>query len=122
MFLSKPAQAVKLHHLRFSYEHVCGEKNIAERALLLVDSWAGHKDPETMKLALPSKSVDVLLIPERTAKYVQTLDQGSLNVTAQPAAAGGLASASFKISIYKNQICYCFLPFYHINKIRKFYP
>jgi hypothetical protein len=33
---------------------------------LLVDSWAAHKDLKTMKLALPRKYVDVLLIPERT--------------------------------------------------------
>jgi hypothetical protein len=44
------------------YEPIFGE-NINERALFLVDSWTGHKDLETMKLALPSKNVDVLLIP-----------------------------------------------------------
>jgi hypothetical protein len=47
--------------------------------------------------------------------------QGRLNVTAHPAADGGIASTSFKICIYKKQIFYSFLPFYHINKIRKFY-
>jgi hypothetical protein len=44
---------------------------------------------------------------------------GRLNVTAHPEAAEGLASTSFKIS--KNKIFYSFLPFYLINKIRKFY-
>jgi hypothetical protein len=48
--------------------------------------------------------------------------QGRLNVMVHMVAAGGLASSLFKISIYKNQIFYCFLLFYHINKIRKFYP
>jgi hypothetical protein len=42
--------------------------------LLLVDSWAGYKDPDTMKLALPSKNVDVLLTPERTTKCIKPLD------------------------------------------------
>jgi hypothetical protein len=54
-------------NLRRFHEHVFGE-NIDERALLPVDSWAGHKDSKTMKLALPSRNVDVLLIPERTTK------------------------------------------------------
>jgi hypothetical protein len=31
----------------------------------------GHKDAETVKLALPSKNVCALLIPQRTTKYVQ---------------------------------------------------
>jgi hypothetical protein len=43
-------------------------ENIDERALLLVDSWAGDKDPEIVKLALPDKNVDALLIPKRTRK------------------------------------------------------
>jgi hypothetical protein len=41
--------------------------------LLLVNSRAGQKDSETMKLVLPSKHVDVLLIPDRTTKC-QPLD------------------------------------------------
>jgi hypothetical protein len=52
-------------HLRRFYEHISGE-NIDERALLLVEPWAGHKNSETLNLALPSKYVYVLLIPERT--------------------------------------------------------
>jgi hypothetical protein len=39
----------------------------------MVDSWAGHKDPEKIKLALPSKNENVLLIPERTTKYFHSL-------------------------------------------------
>jgi hypothetical protein len=54
-------------HLRRFYKHISGE-NTDERALILVDSWAGHKDVETMNLALPSKYMDVLLIPERTTE------------------------------------------------------
>jgi hypothetical protein len=50
------------------------------------------------------------------------LNAGPSYVTAHPAAAGGLASTSFKISICKNQIFYCFLPFCHIKIICKFYP
>jgi hypothetical protein len=46
-------------HLQRFYEHISGEN---------VDSWAGHKDSETMKLALPSKYVNVLPIPEKTTK------------------------------------------------------
>jgi hypothetical protein len=40
--------------------------------------------------------------------------QGRLNVTAHPAAVGGLASTSFKISKNKNQIF--LLPFYLLTK------
>jgi hypothetical protein len=52
-------------HLRRFYEQVLGE-NTDETAFCPVDSWAGHKDPETMKPDLPSKNVDVLLVSHRT--------------------------------------------------------
>jgi hypothetical protein len=53
----------KNKHFRLFYEDVFGE-NIDERALLLVGLWSGHKDSEAVELALPSKYVDVLLIPD----------------------------------------------------------
>jgi hypothetical protein len=55
---------IKSHFRRF-YKHISGE-NINEKALFLVDSWAIPEDPEMVNLALPSKHVNVLLIPERT--------------------------------------------------------
>jgi hypothetical protein len=53
------------------YEHFLGNNH--ERTLLLVDSWVGHRNPETTKLALPSKDGDVLLIPVRITEYFQPL-------------------------------------------------
>jgi N-acetylglucosamine-6-phosphate deacetylase len=49
-------------------------KNIDEIALLLVDLWGCHKDPNTIDFALPNKYVDVLLITDRTTEYVQPSD------------------------------------------------
>lgn len=40
-----------------------------EKALLLVDSWAGHRNLKTMEHALPSKYMDVMFTPRRT-KYL----------------------------------------------------
>jgi hypothetical protein len=67
-------------HLRRLYGHVSGE-NIDERTLLPVDSWSGHKDSNAMKLALSSKYVDVLLIPERTTKCKTAFSFGSIKFT-----------------------------------------
>jgi hypothetical protein len=61
-------------HLRRFCEHIFFGENVDDRAWLLVDSSARHKDSETTKLALPSKYVNVLLISERTAKHFQPLD------------------------------------------------
>jgi hypothetical protein len=56
-------EMIKNHFRRF-YEQISGE-NIDERALLLVDSWAGHKDSNTIKLFLP---MAVLIVPERVTE------------------------------------------------------
>jgi hypothetical protein len=76
IFLSKPTQAVKWPKAICD----CSMNTFLEKILTrepLVDSSAGHRDSETMKLALPSKYAYVLLIPERTKRMLSLVTSSS---------------------------------------------
>jgi hypothetical protein len=70
-------------HLRTFSEHISGE-SVNKTAVLLGDPWTGHKDSETMKVALPSKHLDVLLVPEiiiKTFSLLMFFSFGSIKFT-----------------------------------------
>jgi hypothetical protein len=76
--------------------------------MTLIEEW-----PKTQRKVVKGRLM-------RSSRFLLLVHPGPSNLTAHPAAAGGLASTSFKISIYTKKI-YSFLPFCLINKIRNFY-